>query len=296
MNGNEKKGYFFVFLTGVFFSAEVIGFKEIFRVTNLPPEIAALFGVGGCFLFLLPFFIANKKRRENTILTFKRDGRILILGTISNAVGIVLYYQALKKSDLGPSAILIKTTVLYNVMLGYFLLGERLRPIEVFGICLAIFGIYQISSLEGQISFLSSAYILLSAFFFAIQSFLIKKYVPNILGIEYAFLRLFLLTIFFTFYSILISSFRIPDYSIILTLASFSFLGYFLGRAFYFEAHNYLTISKLNATLLIEPIFLLFIGIIFFSEPGDLRKIFGGGLILLGLYLIVFYRPKVKSQ
>ncbi|TGM79841.1 DMT family transporter [Leptospira bouyouniensis] len=295
MTGNEKKGYFFVFLTGVFFAFEVIGFKEIFRRFNLSPEMAAFFGVGFAFLVVTPFFLSSNKRRKKVILTIKRDGLILFLGTFSNAMGIVLYYYALKQTDLGPAAILIKTTVLYNVILGVVFLGERFKDREVFGIVLSLFGIYLISTLQGQINFLSAFCILLSAFLFAIQSYLIKKYIPEILGLEYAYLRLFLLCIFFLIYSLGIGSFAIPKWNTIVILGLCSLLGYFLGRAFYFEAHNYLPISKLNATLLIEPIFLMFVGILFMNEPFDLQKLCGGAVILLGLYLIVFHKRKVKS-
>ncbi|EOQ97087.1 EamA-like transporter family protein [Leptospira wolbachii serovar Codice str. CDC] len=295
MTGNEKKGYFFVFLTGVFFALEVIGFKEIFRNYNTEPEIAALFGVGFAFFIVTPYFLISKKRRIKVVTTIKRDGIILTLGTISNAIGIVLYYYALKQTDLGPAAILIKTTVLYNVMLGVLFLGERLKRMEVFGIAMAILGIYMISTLEGQIKIVSAFCILLSAFLFAIQSYMIKKYVPEILGLEYAYLRLLLLSIFFFLYSVSIGSFQIPKLSIIIILGLFSLLGYFLGRAFYFEAHNYLPISKLNATLLIEPIFLMFVGILFMNEPIDSQKLVGAGLILAGLYLIVFHKQKVKQ-
>lgn len=294
MTGNEKKGYFFVFLTGVFFALEVIGFKEIFRKYNTEPEIAALFGVGFAFFVVTPYFLSSKKRRAKVIITIRRDGFILILGTISNAIGIVLYYYALKQTDLGPAAILIKTTVLYNVMLGVLFLGEKLKMMEVFGIVLAIIGIYMISTLEGQIKILSAFCILLSAFLFAIQSYMIKKYVPEILGLEYAYLRLFLLSVFFFLYSLWICSFQIPDLSIIVALGLFSLLGYFLGRAFYFEAHNYLPISKLNATLLVEPIFLMFVGILFMKELIDSQKLAGAGLILTGLYLIVFHKQRLK--
>ncbi|MCG6143207.1 MULTISPECIES: DMT family transporter [Leptospira] len=294
MTGNEKKGYFFVFLTGVFFAFEVIGFKEIFRKYQLEPEIAAFFGVGFSFLVVTPYFLISKRRRFKVTTTIKRDGFILTLGTISNAIGIVLYYFALKQTDLGPAAILIKTTVLYNVLLGVFFLGERLRKTEVFGIAIAILGIYMISTLEGQINFLSTFCILLSAFLFAIQSYMIKKYIPEILGLEYAYLRLFLLSLFFLVYSLYIGSFHVPEISIIVTLGLFSLLGYFLGRAFYFEAHNYLPISKLNATLLIEPIFLMFVGILFMKEPFDEQKLAGAGIILTGLYLIVFHKRKGK--
>ncbi|TGK47748.1 DMT family transporter [Leptospira kanakyensis] len=294
MTGNEKKGYFYVFLTGVFFAFEVIGFKEIFRKYNTEPEIAALFGVGFAFIIVTPYFLFSKKRQSKVITTIKRDGLILTLGTISNAIGIVLYYYALRQTDLGPSAILIKTTVLYNVLLGVFFLGEKLKGREVFGILIAVLGIYMISTLQGQIKLVSAFLILLSAFLFAIQSYMIKKYIPEILGLEYAYLRLFLLSIFFFLYSLYIGSFHIPNISVIVILGLFSLLGYFLGRAFYFEAHNHLPISKLNATLLIEPIFLMFVGILFMKEPFDSQKLIGAGFILLGLYLIVFHKKKVK--
>lgn len=296
MTGSEKRGYIYVFLTGVFFALEVIGFKEVFRRTNLPPEIAALYGVGFCFFLLLPYFLYHKTRRKNIILTLKRDGKILTLGTVSNAIGIVLYYFALKQTDLGPAAVLIKTTAIYNVLLGFFFLNERLKAVEVFGIGIALFGIYLISTLQGQINLISALSILASAFFFAIQSYLIKRFIPNILGIEYAFLRLFLLSIFFLAYSTINSSLLIPSANLVLILGSLSFLGYFLGRAFYFEAHNHLPISKLNSTLLIEPIFLMAIGIVFLKEPIDFQKIVGALSILLGLYLIVFHRSKEKPK
>ncbi|MCT8333392.1 DMT family transporter [Leptospira sp. 85282-16] len=294
MTGNEKKGYFFVFLTGVFFAFEVIGFKEIFRKYNMEPEIAALFGVGFSFLVVTPYFLISKSRRIKVVTTIKRDGYILTLGTVSNAIGIVLYYYALKQTDLGPAAILIKTTVLYNVLLGVFFLGEKLHSTEVFGILIAILGIYMISTLEGQINVLSAFCILLSAFLFAIQSYMIKRFIPEILGLEYAYLRLLLLSLFFFIYSLSVGSFHFPDLFIIVTLGLFSLLGYFLGRAFYFEAHNYLPISKLNATLLIEPIFLMFVGILFMKEPFDEKKLAGAALILTGLYLIVFHKRKEK--
>lgn len=296
MTGNEKKGYFFVFLTGVFFAFEVIGFKEVFRRYNVYPEMAALFGVGFAFLVVTPFFLSSVKRRKKVTLTIKRDGHILLIGTFSNAMGIVLYYYALKQTDLGPAAILIKTTVLYNVILGVVFLGERFKDREIFGIGLSIVGIYLISTLQGQINWISAFCILLSAFLFAIQSYLIKKYIPEILGLEYAYLRLLLLCVFFFLYAKSIGTFFVPPLEVILILGFCSLLGYFLGRAFYFEAHNYLPISKLNATLLIEPIFLMFVGILFMKEPFDVQKLSGGAIILLGLYLIVFHKRKVKIK
>ncbi|TGN20703.1 DMT family transporter [Leptospira idonii] len=296
MTGNEKKGYFFVFLTGVFFAIEVIGFKEVFRRYKLEPEIAAFYGVSAAALFVSFYFLFHKTRRENIKTTIVRDGKVLLLGTFSNAIGIVMYYAALRISDLGPSAILIKTTVLYNVLLGVFLLGEKLKAFESFGIILALVGIYEISTLGGQITVISSLIILTSAFLFAIQSYLIKRYVPDIFGMEYAFLRLILLSLFFGLYIWIKGSFLFPPLTTVIVLGLFSVLGYFFGRAFFFEAHKYLPISKLNASLLIEPIFLMFVGYLFMNESLELQKLLGAAFILSGLYLLILHKRKNKNE
>jgi drug/metabolite transporter (DMT)-like permease len=290
LNGNPKKGYFFVFLTGVFFAFEVIGFKEIFKRYNLSPEIAAFYGVGIAFLLVTPYFLFNKNRRKTLVTTINRDGKILLIGTLLNAIGIIMYYHALRISDLGPSALLIKMTVLYNVLLGVFLLNEKLKTFESIGIFLAIAGIIAISTLEGQIEISSAAIILISAFFFASQSYLIKKYIPNIDGLAFAYLRLLLLSLFFAGYIFYIKSWVILSLGLAFSLGLFSVLGYFLGRAFYFEAHNHLPISKLNSTLLIEPVFLMAVGVVFMDEPLPLKKILGTTLILSGLYLLIFHK------
>jgi len=295
LTGNPKKGYLFVFLTGVFFSFEVIGFKEIFRKFLLSPELAAFYGVSIAFLIVTPYFLFNPRRRLSVTLTIQKDGWVLLIGTFFNSIGILMYYFALRISDLGPSAVLIKMTVLYNVILGVWLLKERLKAFETIGILLAIVGIVFVSTLKGQIQISSALTILVSALFFASQSFLIKKYVPEIDGLSFAYLRLFLLSIFFFLYVSITGAWVPISPFVALSLGLFSVLGYFLGRACYFEAHNHLPISKLNATLLFEPVFLVAIGIVFMGEQVSVQKICGTSLIISGLYLLIFHKQKPTS-
>ncbi|WP_342776258.1 DMT family transporter [Leptospira ognonensis] len=292
LNGNAKKGYFFVFLTGVFFSFEVIGFKEIFKKFHLRPEIAAFYGVAIAALIVTPFFLFNLKRRESLKTTIRNNGKVLLVGTFCNAIGIVMYYYALRISDLGPSAVLIKMTVLYNVILGVAFLKEEMRGFEMIGILFAILGIILISSLDGQIQVTSAIIILISAFFFAIQSYLIKRYIENIDGLAFAYLRILLLSFFFACYITMNGSWVVLSPVLTFALGLFSLLGYFLGRAFYFEAHNHLPISKLNSTLLIEPVFLMAIGVLFMHEPLPPKKIMGTVFIMSGLYLLIFHRQR----
>jgi len=258
----------------------------------LAPEIAAFYGVTMAFLLVTPYFLWSKSRRTNIRITVVTNGKVLLVGTFFNAIGIIMYYYALRISDLGPSAVLIKMTVLYNVILGVFLLKEKLRFHEYLGIILALLGIIFISTLEGQIKVSSALIILISAFFFAIQSYLIKRYIEKIDGLTFAYLRLFLLALFFISYIIYVESWVFLSPQLALLLGLFSVLGYFLGRSFYFEAHNHLPISKLNSTLLIEPVFLMAVGVLFMEEPLPLKKLIGTVLIMSGLYLLIFHKHR----
>lgn len=294
MTISEKKGYFFVFLTGLFFSCEVLGFKSIFTEYQIFPILAAFFGVFGSFLLVTPLAFFNQLSRQRVIITIQRDWFALVLGTFFNSIGVGFYYLALNQSELGPSAILVKTTALFNVLFGIFFLGEAFTRKDIIGLVLTLAGVYLISSLGDGISFGSSFLILTSALFFSTQSFLIKRFAPEIFGLEFAYLRLGLLSFFF---AIALTNFGLwawPGVGLVLKLIGFAFLGFFLGRAFYFEAHKSLPIGKLNSVMLIEPVFLLIIGILFLNESLSWKKLIGCFGILFGLYLLVFHTRTKK--
>ncbi len=295
MTGSEKKGYLFVFLTGVFFALEVLGFKSIFKNEKIFPILAAFIGVFGSFLLLTPFAFFNANHRERVMITIRRDGFALLLGTFFNSIGVSLYYFALSQSELGPSAILVKTTALFNVLFGIFFLKEAFTRKDALGLTLTFAGVYLIGSMGEGISFFSSFMILASALFFSTQSFLIKRFAPEIFGIEFAYLRMGLLSFFFAMALSFLKLWALPETELVFKLIGFAFLGFFLGRAFYFEAHKSLPIGKLNSVMLIEPVFLLLIGILFLNESLSWKKILGSFGILFGLYLLVFH-TRAKNQ
>lgn len=285
MTGLEKKGYLYVLLTGIFFSIEVIGYKSVFQEYRIPPILAAFTGISFSFLLVSPWCLATKVRRERIRTTLKRDTFAFFLGTTLNAIGVALYYFALSKSELGPASVLVKTTALFNVLFGVVFLGERFSIRDRFGLLLAILGIYLMSTIRGF--GLESLWILLSAFFFSFQSFLIKKYAPKIHPIEFAYLRLFVLAFWFGIFIFYQGIWEIIPLEIILRLGLYSFLGFFLGRAFFFAAHHFLPIGKLNSVMLLEPIFLLAFGILIWGEEVSLAKLAGAFLVLLGILLLV---------
>jgi len=114
-------------------------------------------------------------------------------------------------------------------------------------------------------------------------------------GMEFTVLRAFFMVIIFgiCFYSFgLINKIPIVTVSI---LGIVSVSGLMFGRAFYFEAHKHLDISKLNTAMLIEPVFVLLIAYFFLSESLSLKKLSGTLFILVGLWLVIHKNFKLKK-
>lgn len=75
--------------------------------------------------------------------------RLFLLGFL----GITVYHTALVYGELtvsaGAASLLIATGPVFTALLSYFLLGERLRPLGVFGFALAFFGALVLALGEG---------------------------------------------------------------------------------------------------------------------------------------------------
>jgi drug/metabolite transporter (DMT)-like permease len=129
--------------------------------------------------------------------------------------------------------------------------------------------------------------IFLAAFLYALQSLFTKKFAPDLDGISFAFFR----TVFLCLYlgSALFFFERgisLPPVDILFLLFLAGFLGTFISRIFYFEAHNLLPISIVNIFVLLEPVFVLVGSLLFLNAPFSLQKGVGVILILSGLFLI----------
>jgi len=296
LTGPEKKGYFFVFCTGVFFSLEVLGFKSIFQTSSASPVLLAFYGVLSAFGFLTPLLWGKKQSRERLVITFQRDGLALFLGTFLNSLGVGLYYTALRTSELGPAAVLVKMTAVFNVFFGILLLGETFGRRDKIGLTLAFLGVYFLGSGKGLGSWRSAVLVLVAAFFFSTQSYLIKRFAPAIFGLEFAYWRLGILSFFFFLYLLMSDELTTISWELGMKVGFYSFLGFFLGRAFYFEAHKLLPIGKLNSVMLLEPMVLLILGVLLWSEEVSFQKFFGAFCILVGIGLLVLHPRKSPEK
>ena len=177
---------------------------------------------------------------------------------------------------------------LFIIFMGVVFLDETISKKQIFGIIISIIGFTSLSAFPSDLSPFVGIAILSGAFLFSWQSFIVKKWMPNVDGFSLSFIRVGIAgtLLFFAFLFLDdISSF--PSYISTIGVAVAGFFGVFVGRYFYFEAHNLLPISFLNVFMLLEAVVVVSGEMLFFPfVPFSWTKIFAGSTILLGLGIL----------
>jgi len=246
-------------------------------------------------LLVFPYYLFSPPARKRLTLTIKRDGFVILAISVLTLTGAILWIYALKHAVVGIVSLLSKTIIVYSAIFGLIFLKERFNLIELFGFALLIPGVLLIANLESQVAPLAAAAILISAFIYAIQSLVVKKFAPQLHGMEFSYLRAFCMLILLTTIFTIFGRVEIIPVKLIIILGVVSVSGMMLGRAFYFEAHKYLEISKLNSAMLIEPVIVLIAAYILLGEPLDNIKIIGSLFILAGLWLLIHRNVRSKA-
>ncbi len=293
-----NRGYLYALMTSVCFAINGMGIRFIFGSRQqLNPESAAIWGFLGALLLTVPYYIVSSGARKRMKVTLQRDIKTVSVISLITAVGAIFWVFAIKHAIVAGVSLLAKSMIIYSAILGYFFLKERLRLIEVLGFFTAIPGVVLISTLQGEVAPIAAAAVLFSAFVYAIQSLVVKKFATHLYGLEFTVLRAFFMVVLFfvpTYFSGRLQAIS-PDTFMLLAIVSFS--GLIVGRAFYFEAHKYLEISRLNLTLLFEPVLVLLASSLLLREPLTLPKTIGAIFILSGLALVISgYRRNKKTD
>ncbi|MES0489977.1 MAG: DMT family transporter [Leptospirales bacterium] len=285
---NVSKGYLFAVITAIFFGINSLGIRYAFnQYPSLNPETGMVWGFIGALILVLPYYVTSSPARKRLIVSFKRDGWVILAISVLTSIGGVLWIFALKHAAAGVVSLLAKVIIVYSAIFGLIFLKERFTLIELSGFALLIPGVFLIATLESQVAPKAVAAVLVSAFIYAIQSLLVKKYAPQLHGMEFTYLRAICMVILFGTIFVLLGRVIFIPIEVVFILGTVSVSGMMLGRALYFEAHKYLEISKLNSAMLIEPVIVLVAAFFLLGEPLDAKKVYGGLFILVGLWLLI---------
>jgi drug/metabolite transporter (DMT)-like permease len=269
------------------FIATKIALREI-----APAAVVWLrFGIGVAVLALFAGV-----RKEWSFVPFRELRRFALLGFLGIAFHQWLQSTGLITAQASTSAWIIATSPVFIALLGWILLHEKLGLVHIMGMALAAGGVVLVVThgdlgtvAHGRFGEPGDILMLVSAFtwaLFSVNSRRGLRHHPPTLMMFFvmAFGWLFSCPLFF----VQGSPAQIVNLSFSGWLAIL-FLGIFcsgVAYIFWYDALKIISVSRVGALLYLEPLIAVAVAAVMLGEPVLLISIVGGGLILLGVWMV----------
>ncbi|MFH2106097.1 MAG: DMT family transporter [Candidatus Micrarchaeota archaeon] len=286
----DKKNIPVVLVVVMFFWALMHPLSKMI-VGDVPPVLLTFLRYGLGTVFMLVYFVFAKRsiKIENKDLI-----PLAIIGILGNGIANLFYFTGLNLSTATTASILINFSPLAIALLSPMLIGEKLKKQEMFGVLLAFLGIIFVidggSSIDSLVSseyFYGNLLILFSASLVAVSTIYGKKYIHKYGGSVASFYTIFFSMMFmlpltvYTGVFFQISSLSVFDWSVVVYLgliAAFIF-------AILYASIRHIGAAKSTSFKLLIPVYATLVAVVFLGEVPSFYTLFGGILVLGGLFL-----------
>lgn len=259
------------------------------------------------FAGVLIFLIISGRIKQLFKLSYRDALVSLGIGVFGFFLYQILTFSALARIPASMNAVLVSSNVVFIALLAALILKERIPPIRIAGIAIALCGVILVTfnrgfSLEGgtqSIDLLGCAFSVLAAMSFAIYSVIGKKVLESNDPLIIAALALFsgavLLTIL-TASTVGFSEIVAADWK---TLLMMIFLGLtMIGIAYpiWFTCLKRLPASHVSIYIYLTPVFAVILSLIILQERFSWLFWIGGALILGGIIITNRFSSKIKKR
>ena len=281
------RGYIFLVGTAFFTALSYVFGKAVNK--DLNPETVIFFWFFGAFFFSI--FAVMLIPSQRTELRYLRNYvTIFVLSSIVTAIGAALWIISLR--TIGPplTSFLMKSQTLFSLLLGIMFLGERLNKGETIGIMLTIAGGVIVAYQEEGYLILGTFMALLSAFFYSLLSFLVKKFAQDLNMLTVANLRALGVAIVVFVYLIITERFQAPGLRDLVFMAFGGLTGAYIAKASQFQSIKLLDVSHSTAVMPLESLFVVLFSYFIFQDLPSVIKLIGGAGIVIGVVFLVIFR------
>jgi drug/metabolite transporter (DMT)-like permease len=281
------KGYLFLVSTAFFTALSYVFGKAVNK--DLNPESVTFYWFFGAFFFSI-FAVMMFPSQRTELRQLRKYTTIFILSSVVTAIGAALWIFSLR--TIGPplTSFLMKAQTLFSLFLGVMFLGERLNKGESIGIIITIAGGIIVAYQREGYLLLGTLMALLSAFFYSLLSFLVKKIAQDLNMLTVANLRALGVAIVAFIYLIISGRFQIPGLTDLVLMALGGLTGAYIAKASQFQSIKLLDVSRSTAVMPMESLFVILFSYFIFDDLPSIVKLIGGAGIIAGVVFLVIFR------
>ncbi|MBD3333383.1 EamA family transporter [candidate division GN15 bacterium] len=239
----------------------------------------------------LPF-----REKETSLKVTNRGWMWLIALAIVQCSAVWFYWLGVQIMDPSLAAFLNRSRVVIALLLGIFILKERLNRWEVIGTVVAMVGIVVMRAtlrLEYTPGF---AFVLMGAVLFGVTELLSKIVVRHIRTSVLAYYRnLIMMVLYWLAFAVVGGSF---DGVMVVWpgIVALGLLGPIVNRLFYFSALERLEMVKVSVIGQIQPVFVIVLSVTFLDMLPSLREMIGGIFLVIGAIILVAFRRRMRQS
>ena len=280
---NKQKGLTYVILFSLFWAMNIILVK-IGLLKGIHPLIF-IFLIFTIAFILSTLFNMLFKRKEFKKINKKNIWKIILVGIIGSGMGNIFTFYGLKLSTSINFGFIIKTGLVFTVILSYFFLNEKITKEKVFLASLLLIGAYLISTRgRGYIPHIGDILIVSGAFCYSVSTIIVKPLLKTIKAEIVVMFRTLLGALFVLLFIPFISTniFDIKN-PFIIFLAGFTL---FLGLTFLNKTLETTTASYLTMMSMITPVLVIIMAFFILKETMNMYQVIGG-LLIIGSGLLI---------
>jgi drug/metabolite transporter (DMT)-like permease len=281
------EGYLFLVGTAFFTALSYVFGKAVNK--DLSPETVTFFWFFGAFFFSM-FATVLVPSQRTEIRRLRNYVTIFILSSIVTAIGAALWIFSLRAIGPPLTSFLMKSQTLFTLFLGVVFLGERLNKGETIGIALTIAGGVIVAYQKEGYLIIGTLVALLSAFFYSLLSFLVKRFAQNLNMLTVANIRSFGVAIVTLIYLLVTERFKMPELRDLVLMAFGGLTGAYIAKASQFQSIKLLDVSHSTAVMPLESLFVVLFSYLFFHDLPSIIKLIGGAGIIIGVVFLVIFR------
>lgn len=281
------RGYFFIVGTAFFTAISYVFGKSVDK--NLNPETVTFFWFSGATFFSMLTAIMILSQRSE-LRHVRKYMTIFVMSSVVTAIGSALWIISLR--TIGPplTSFLMKFQTLFSLFLGMVFLGERLNRRETVGIILTIAGGLIVAYQREVSLILGTLVALLTAFFYSLLSFLVKRFAQHLNMFAVANLRSLGVAVVLSVYLISTGRFQMPGLRDLTFMVLGGVTGAYIAKASQFESIKLIGVSQSTAVMSLESLFVVIFSYFIFNDLPSTIKLIGGIGTIIGVVFLVIFR------